>query len=295
MVLFHVKKSDTEQFLVEGKTTEKNDDLIVRLVKIWNTRLRVGRLCGYAEQLADYGPAKPAKERGIDHIQEEADEVAKAHGEEVKEKKRNEYYQEDPLGARTGNRCKPELGEIIKKTIADAKAVLDKKQVDRKIVTNMAQLQEKIDNIRGAVMIAYPMGLPPYDEVRQELEDNAEIPGMGGQMVLDPKEVSLWWAGKEFLRGKLVSDRTGRNEKTKIVVKLQKKGSGAPAREPAVTEDERKAMMAHYFKKQEEMKRLAEDDDDSYTNMEWADSKALKKSLIGGSGGIGFRPGGKRY
>ena len=42
------------------------------------------------------------------------------------------------------------------------------------------------------------------------------------------------------------------------------------------------------------MKRLAEDDDDSYTNMEWADSKALK-SLIGGSGGIGFRPGGKRY
>ena len=249
MVLFHVKKSDTEQFLVEGKTTEKNDDLIVRLVKIWNTRLRVGRLCGYAEQLADYGPAKPAKERGIDHIQEEADEVAKAHGEEVKEKKRNEYYQEDPLGARTGNRCKPELGEIIKKTIADAKAVLDKKQVDRKIVTNMAQLQEKIDNIRGAVMIAYPMGLPPYDEVRQELEDNAEIPGMGGQMVLDPKEVSLWWAGKEFLRGKLVSECTGRNEKTKIVVKLQKKGSGAPAREPAVTEDERKAMMAHYFKK----------------------------------------------
>ena len=54
--------------------------------------------------------------------------------------------------------------------------------------------------------------------------------------------------------------------------------------------------MAHYFKKQEEMKRLAEDDiDDAYTNMEWADSRALKKSLIGGNGGIGFRPGGKRY
>ena len=117
----------------------------------------------------------PAKERGIDHIQEEADEVAKAHGEEVKERKRNEYYQEDPAPVRVivaSRTC-----EIIKKTIADAKAVLDKKQVDRKIVTNMAQLQEKIDNIRGAVMIAYPPGLP-LDEVRQELEDNAEIPGM---------------------------------------------------------------------------------------------------------------------
>ena len=92
MVLFHVKKSDTEQFLVEGKTTEKNDDLIVRLVKIWNTRLRVGRLCGYAEQLADYGPGKPAKERGIDHTQEEADEVAKKHGEKRTGCKRNMDY-----------------------------------------------------------------------------------------------------------------------------------------------------------------------------------------------------------
>ena len=110
-----------------GKTTEKNDDLIVRLVKIWNTRLRVGRLCGYAEQLADYGPAKPAKKgSGIDHIQEEADEVAKAHGEEVKEKKRNEYYQEDPLGALQVIVASRKLGEIIKKAIADAKAVLDK-------------------------------------------------------------------------------------------------------------------------------------------------------------------------
>ena len=62
-------------------------------------------------------------------------------------------------------------------------------------------------------MIAYPMGLPPYDEVRQELEDNAEIPGMGGQMVLDQKDVSLWWAGKEFLRGKLVSERTSKTKR----------------------------------------------------------------------------------
>jgi hypothetical protein len=33
-----------------------------------------------------------------------------------------------------------------------------------------------------------------------------------------------------------------------------KKGSGAPAREPVVSEDEQKKMMAYYFKKNEEMK-----------------------------------------
>jgi len=98
---------------------------------------------------------------------------------------------------------------------------------------------------------------------------------------------------KEFPRGKLISDRVGRNEKTKIVVKLTKKGGGAPAREPVVSEGERKAMMAHYFKKQEEMKKLAEDDDDHFEGANWADPKAMKRGLMGAGSGVAFRPGGR--
>jgi len=57
---------------------------------------------------------------------------------------------------------------------------------------------------------------------------------------LDPATAQLWCAGKEFVREELVKDRVGRNEKTKVVVKLQKPGHGAPAREPCVSEAERK-------------------------------------------------------
>ena len=71
-------------------------------------------------------------------------------------------------------------------------------------------------------------------------------------------------------------DRLGKNEKTKVVAKLQKPGGGAPRGEPVVSEDERKAMMAHYFKRQEEMKALAEANDDDYLTSAWADPKALK-------------------
>lgn len=46
----------------------------------------------------------------------------------------------------------------------------------------------------------------------------------------------------------------GRNEKTKIIAKLQKKGKGAPAREPIVSEEEQKHMMAYAYRKQEELK-----------------------------------------
>ena len=40
--------------------------------------------------------------------------------------------------------------------------------------------------------------------------------------VLDENTTQLWWAGKELLRSKTLEAFTGKNEKTKIVVKLQK-------------------------------------------------------------------------
>ncbi len=72
--------------------------------------------------------------------------------------------------------------------------------------------------------------------------------------VLDEETTQLWWAGKEMVRSKKLKDFIGRNEKTKIIAKLQKKGQGAPAREPVFSEEERKQMMAYAYRKQEEMK-----------------------------------------
>ena len=99
--------------------------------------------------------------------------------------------------------------------------------------------------------------------------------------ILDPCTASLWVAGKEFQRTQLVSDRLGKNEKTKVIGKLTKPGSGPPVREAAVTEEERKAMMAHYFKRQEDLKRLAESNEDDYLDSSWADPKAMKRNLQG--------------
>lgn len=90
------------------------------------------------------------------------------------------------------------------------------------------------------------------------------------------------------MQEKNLCDYVGKNDKTKVIVKLQKKGSGAPQREAAVDEKTQKEMMAFYHKKQEEMKKLQEDDDDNHLNSAWADPKALKGSLQGTSS-IRFR------
>mmetsp|Transcript_43177 Transcript_43177/g.111948 ORF Transcript_43177/g.111948 Transcript_43177/m.111948 type:complete len:92 (+) Transcript_43177:916-1191(+) len=74
------------------------------------------------------------------------------------------------------------------------------------------------------------------------------------QEILDIESTTMWWAGKEILREQKMGDRVGKNEKTKIVVKLQKKGQGAPSREPLIDQKTQEEMMSYYHKKQEEMK-----------------------------------------
>lgn len=40
------------------------------------------------------------------------------------------------------------------------------KQVDRKVTLNRAMIEEKLQEVKGAVMICYPMGLPAWDPMR---------------------------------------------------------------------------------------------------------------------------------
>jgi hypothetical protein len=53
-----------------------------------------------------------------------------------------------------------------------------------------------------------------------------------GGVDLDPDSSTFWFAGKQLQPDKRLADYLGRNENTRAVVKLQKKGAGPPAREP---------------------------------------------------------------
>jgi len=187
----------------------------------------------------------------------------------------------------------PQLRETIERVCVDAESMLDKINATRKIATNLAGLTEKLDNMRGAVMMAYPMGLPEWDTVKLTIDGIDGLEGtQAGMDILEPDNAELWVAARVFDRNTKVSDRLGKNEKTKVIGKLQKPGAGAPAREAAVSEDERKAMMAFYFKKQEEAKAMADSTEDEYLNSSWADPKALQNGMrgIGNLKAPGIRP-----
>jgi hypothetical protein len=51
------------------------------------------------------------------------------------------------------------------------------KQVEYNICVTQKVVQDQLDILRGAVMIVYPMGLPPHDPIRLELENRENLGG----------------------------------------------------------------------------------------------------------------------
>lgn len=76
-------------------------------------------------------------------------------------------------------------------------------------------------------MIAYPgyHGLPEWDPVYLLLEDKENVGQLypNSHWLVSDQQV-MWWAKKKLNEDKVLSDYIGKNEKTKIVVKMNSKG-----------------------------------------------------------------------
>uniref|UniRef100_A0ABD2W0D0 Uncharacterized protein n=1 Tax=Trichogramma kaykai TaxID=54128 RepID=A0ABD2W0D0_9HYME len=151
------------------------------------------------------------------------------------------------------------MQNVLKKAIEDARAMISKKLIDQEVLVTQKTVQDALDIIKGATMIVYPMGLPPHDVIRLELENNEDLSGTHASLeVIDFDMAQLWFSGKELLRGNKLKEFIGDNDKTKIVVKISKRGSAAPPREPVITDEDRKMLQLHAFKRQEELKVSAD-------------------------------------
>ncbi|CAM9787236.1 unnamed protein product [Choristocarpus tenellus] len=198
MVVIQIKRSDKDSFIVEASTTESNETLVRRVVKIWNTRIRLMQLIGGVRSLGQYGPMKPEAEHGLDEVKEEYEGIKIDKGP---------FYVPDPTGKRTGNGVGPQLTETFEKVCKDAELMLEQSRGGgtgrngggKLAAVTQDALNEKMDNIRGAVTMAFPMGLPPYDVVRMTIEGEEGLEGTSAaQELLDEETAGLWMAGKEF-------------------------------------------------------------------------------------------------
>lgn len=289
MVRLHVKLGDESQFLIDTTVNVPVEELTKQVASIYNGRLKVTRICSEIKELAEHGITLPPNMQGL--TDEQIEELKLKDEWETKcLPSGGSVFKKDEIGRRNGHAPNENMKKVLQKTMEEAKALISKKQAEANVCVTMEMVKDALDQLRGAVMIVYPMGLPPHDPIRMEFENNEDLSGtQAGQMVIEEPAAQLWWAGKELMRKQKLADYVGKNEKTKITVKIQKRGQGAPAREPVISEEEQKKMMMYYHRRQEELKKLEEDEDISFLNTEWADSSSLKRQFQGVNN-INWRP-----
>lgn len=188
-----------------------------------------------------------------------------------------------------------------------ARYIAYERTIVAKAFSTMEELRQLADTIKGATMMAFPRECSGVDalqrlaalldgETASEKERNIahrvlSIIDEGAKtddIVEGPHQ--LWWCGKALDGEATFTKYTGKNDKTKLVVKLGKLGGTAPVRESGLDHQTQSEMMAYWYRKQEEAKKLVEDDDISYANSQWANPNGLKSSL-NGMGNVKFRPG----
>ncbi|KAA0184494.1 UPF0769 protein C21orf59 [Fasciolopsis buskii] len=281
MVRIVLKRNDTAYFLLEVPASSTIEEILGLSCEIYNGFLKIHRICAEMDELAKHGVSLPPNMQGLTDDQILDLKLKDDWGEKCIPS--GGYIEcKDDIGRRNGKAPNEKMAQLIKRTIDEAKQLIKRDLVKQDRCMDKGTVKEALMMLQGAVMIVYPMGLPPHDPVRQELDNEEDLTGThAAQEVIPIEEATLWFSGKEMLRGKLLSDYVGKNEKTKIVAKLSKRGTGAPAREPIIDEEQQKAMMSYYYKKQEEWKKLEANDEDSYLDSAWAESGQLKRQFHG--------------
>ncbi|ORY53131.1 hypothetical protein BCR33DRAFT_756955 [Rhizoclosmatium globosum] len=295
-MILNVKRNTDTLFFLEIPVATPVDEVITKITDIYNMKLRLNRLIDAANDLSMYGLLKPENEQGysVEELEELNGGVNASKDSKVGQvftKNGISYiYNPDPTGRRNGEAPLMNYQEVIQKTLEEAKKLTSKEfWMENKFLTIEA-MTEAINLISGALTMAYPMGMPEFEPANDIIKNTEDLTGSAASKEVIPfADASLWWAGKEITCGKLLSDFVGKNDKTKVIVKLQKKSQGAPVREAPLSEQAQREMMAYYYKKQEEHKKLIENNDDDYVNAPWANSKSLKSSFNGVSN-VAWRP-----
>ncbi|XP_072946480.1 cilia- and flagella-associated protein 298-A [Epargyreus clarus] len=280
MVILHVKRGDENQFLYETSVDKSVDEVVKDIVAIFNGRLKVTRICYELDELREHGTFLPQEMQGL--TDEQIQELKLEDPWAQRCAPQGYVFKKDEMGRRCGLAPPEHMQAVLKKAAETAKEIISKKHVDLRKCMTQKDVAKALDELRGATKIVFPAGLPPHDPVRMELDNVEDLTGtQAANEVIDPSRACLWACGKKLINSNKLSDHLGRNDKSKVTVKLCSSSEGAPGREPIMTEEERKQLMLQAYRKQEEWKKLEQDDDDNYLNSKWADGQNMKRQFHG--------------
>jgi len=283
MVLLNVKHLNNSIFLVETTLTASVDETLAQIIKLHNGILKVNRVVEHLKDISEHGVHLPANMIGL--LPDQISELKLCEPDvQLTEPSQGFETDPDPLQRRNGKRPTEAGRDILEKTAGEASAKVSRENVAAGLPVTWSSVEEALQQVKGAISIVYPQGVPVYEPLRMELENREDLSGtQASKQVIDPAEGVLWFASKELQTGKKLSEYLGKHEKTKVVVKLTTRSAGQPTREPLLSQDDQTRLMMANHKRKEELEALdkASRDDDSYLNSSWADPNALKRKMHG--------------
>eukprot|EP01117_Protostelium_nocturnum_P019575 TRINITY_DN8523_c0_g1_i1.p1 TRINITY_DN8523_c0_g1~~TRINITY_DN8523_c0_g1_i1.p1 ORF type:complete len:282 (-),score=119.00 TRINITY_DN8523_c0_g1_i1:161-958(-) len=256
MVFVVHKKNESDQFMIETSCSTQNDELISLLSQLNNQRVSISIIAEEIEKILDENGGKN---------EEEKEEM------EGNEKETKRYQ-----GISLSQQQRISLERIIN----DSRIFISKKQVDEKIALTLSMNEQQLQSMKQGLASIFPQGLKDSSVFDLAFEGKAKE--LSPKECYDPATATLWWAGKELERGQTLGKYIGKNEKTKIIAKLQRAtAQGPPAKDESEYTEQQKEMMSFYYKRAQEQKKLEEDNEDSYVNSAWANPKNLKNTFNG--------------
>lgn len=194
-------------------------------MKLNNLRLKLDRAAVALEELAAKGPLKPEELRGLDNVEEyiKNEDLTAINGMKKMPPKVGVREVKDETNYRTGWVLSEEMTQKMLEIATNTKKMVYKGQVDAKKILNDKEMLEQLDVIRGIIMMTYPgyHGLGEWEPVRVILENQEEYDDkMDFSDDLAVENCIIWICGKEMQAKKLFSDYFGKNEKSKMVVKV---------------------------------------------------------------------------
>ncbi|RNF12874.1 hypothetical protein TraAM80_00031 [Trypanosoma rangeli] len=203
--------------------------------------------------------------------------------------------------------CAEEQQHHLLGPVADAERYMSLERAERRLTCAQEELDALVNAFKGGVMILFPAECSGTDAVKRltrMLDDDSTADADRSKAhrllsIIDDGATTedilqgvatMWWSGKQLDRAADLAKYVGKNDKTKITVKLTAKDAPAPPREPVVDAKTQSELMAYYFRKQEEAKKMIEDEDLTYGNSAWANPQGLKSQLHGFDS-VKFKPG----
>ena len=279
MVVLNVKRSEVPLFLYETTLSATVDQTVSNICNLINGRLKILRILDSMTSLAAHGVAKDPKVRGL--LEEQVRELKLTdEGADKYEPAGGFIDAPDPTEARVGKAPIGPFKELLVKTIQENQKLMKNSQnflTQSDVIKAVKDLKEVLNKV-------YPLGIPEYDPVRMELENREALNDFHSKQltdVADPQDTKLWFASKELIPGKILGDYLGKNEKTKVIIKVGTKKTGQPSREPLLSEQEQKMILMHNARRREEIQNLEKASDDSYLDAPWADQQSLKRKVLG--------------